>query len=106
MITIAVVLTGVSVLAVFWHELTGDRASATLLVAGSAAALVMVVTDVSGVAAIRVAEMPAQVFAVAMFTLAGVVRLREVQASQAVSIVPMFERGASRETYSSARRTR
>jgi ABC-type Fe3+-siderophore transport system permease subunit len=74
-------LTGLAVVYLFRHELVARRPSSTLLVAGIAAAALMVGTDVYARGWMQPVEFPAQVSAVGLLLLAYVTRYREVRAS-------------------------
>ena len=67
-------------LALFRHELFAVRASSALLVAGVAAAALMLGTDAYGHGFVRWLEFPAQVFAGALLLLAHLTRYLEVRA--------------------------
>ena len=80
-ITLGVGITGLSVLYIFRHELIANRNSSVLLVAGAAAAFLMVAADVYGRGIVRPLEFPAQVSASGLFFLAFLTRFREVRAA-------------------------
>jgi hypothetical protein len=76
---------GFALLYSFRHELLARRHSSTLLIAGVAAAVVMVATDGYATARLQPIEIPAQVLAVGSLLLAYAMRFREVQAAARVT---------------------
>ena len=79
-ITLGYGLVGLSVLALFRHELFAVRASSALLVAGVVAAALMLATDAYGHGILKGLEFPSQVTAVGLLMLAHLARYREVRA--------------------------
>jgi hypothetical protein len=97
LITIAFAAVGLAVLYTFRHELVARRHSSTLLVAGVAAAALMVATDVYAKGWLQPLEFPAQVSAVGLLLLAYTMRYREVRAAatdQSMLIWPRLEEGS------------
>ena len=86
-ITLAFGLVGLGVLYLFRHELVARRHSSTLLVAGVAAAGLMVATDVYARGWLQPLEFPAQVSAVGLLLLAYVMRYREVRAAEGRPVI-------------------
>ena len=86
-ITLAFGLVGLGVLYLFRHELVARRHSSTLLIAGVAAAGLMVATDVYAKGWLQPLEFPAQVSAVGLLLLAYVMRYREVRAAEGRPII-------------------
>ena len=80
-ITLGYGVIGVALLAVFRHELFAVRASSVLLLAGVAAAGMMLFTDAYGHGPVAPLEFPSQVGAVGLLLLAHLVRYREVRAA-------------------------
>ena len=80
-ITLGYGVIGVALLAVFRHELFAVRASSALLLAGVAAAGMMLFTDAYGHGPVAPLEFPSQVGAVGLLLLAHLVRYREVRAA-------------------------
>lgn len=78
-------IAGFALLYSFRHELLARRQSSTLLIAGVAAAVVMVATDGYATGWLQPIEIPAQVSAVGFLLLAYAMRFREVQAAARVA---------------------
>ena len=84
-ITLGFGLAGLSLLYMFRHELFERRHSSVLLLAGIAAAGLMVAIDLYGMGGVRGLEFPAQLSAVGLLLLAYVMRFREVRAVPALA---------------------
>ncbi len=83
-ITLGFGIAGLSLLYMFKQELFERRHSSVLLLAGIAAAGLMVAVDLYGMGGVRGLEFPAQLSAVGLLLLAYVMRYREVRAEIAV----------------------
>ena len=80
-ITLGYGVAGLALLAVFRHELFAMRASSALLLAGVAAAGMMLGTDAYGHGVLKAFEFPSQVAAVGLLMLAHLTRYLEVRAA-------------------------